>query len=214
MVGPLAVIHLSGTDALHCMISSLLEIIVSYILPFGCRCYYFRHGDKSGPCDSLQRLKLRNHVFYFIQLTFKQPPAASATILQSSYHTIRLKTKETNSLLFKCQNPPLSSVILCYLEAETRGDLTRVQAQEMSSSNARALPQAQEGSCLCSHFKSKDFGTSLMVQWLRLCTSSEGGPGLILGQGTRPHMLQLTILAQPNKLINQRKRKVANSNVR
>ena len=118
MVDPLAVIHLSGIDALNFMISSLLEIIVSYILPFGCRCYYFRHGDKSGPCHSLQRLKLRNHVFYFIQLTFKQPPVASATILQSSYHTIQLKTKETNSLLFKCQNPPLSSIILCYLEAE------------------------------------------------------------------------------------------------
>ena len=53
MVDPLAVIHLSGIDALNFMISSLLEIIVSYILPFGCRCYYFRHGDKSGPCHSL-----------------------------------------------------------------------------------------------------------------------------------------------------------------
>ena len=199
MVGPLAAIHLSGIDALNFMISSLLEIIVSYIFPFGCCCYYFRHGDKSGPCHSPQKLKLRNHSFYFIQLTFKQPPVASGTILQSSYHTIRLKTKETNSLLFKCQNPPLSSIISFVIQKQRgRGDLTLVQAQEVSCSIARALPQSQDGSCLCSHFKSKDFGTSLMVQWLRFCAPNEGGPGLILGQGTRSHMRQLKILVQPN----------------
>ena len=33
--------------------------------------------------------------------------------------------------------------------------------------------------------------TFLMVQWLRLCAPSTGGPGLIPGQGTRPHMVQL-----------------------
>ena len=35
------------------------------------------------------------------------------------------------------------------------------------------------------------WGTSLVVQWLRLSTPSAGGPGLIPGQGTRPHMPQL-----------------------
>ena len=35
--------------------------------------------------------------------------------------------------------------------------------------------------------------TSLAVQWLRLHTPSSGGPGLIPGQGTRSHMLQLKI---------------------
>ena len=30
-----------------------------------------------------------------------------------------------------------------------------------------------------------------MVQWLRLSTPNSGGPGLIPGQGTRFHMLQL-----------------------
>ena len=34
-------------------------------------------------------------------------------------------------------------------------------------------------------------GTSLVVQWLRLCTSNAGGPGSIPGQGTRSYMLQL-----------------------
>ena len=30
-----------------------------------------------------------------------------------------------------------------------------------------------------------------MVQWLRLCAPNAGSPGLISGQGTRSHMLQL-----------------------
>ncbi|TEA23709.1 hypothetical protein DBR06_SOUSAS3810056, partial [Sousa chinensis] len=34
----------------------------------------------------------------------------------------------------------------------------------------------------------KMFGTSLVVQWLRLCTPSAGGPGLNPGQGTRSLM--------------------------
>ena len=36
-------------------------------------------------------------------------------------------------------------------------------------------------------------GTSLVVQWLRLCAPNAGGPGLIPGQGTRSHMLQLRV---------------------
>ena len=34
----------------------------------------------------------------------------------------------------------------------------------------------------------KGYGTSLMVQWVRLCTPNAGGPGLIPGRGTRSHM--------------------------
>ena len=34
-------------------------------------------------------------------------------------------------------------------------------------------------------------GTSLVIQWLRLHAPSVGGPGSILGQGTRSHVLQL-----------------------
>ena len=36
-------------------------------------------------------------------------------------------------------------------------------------------------------------GTSLVVQWLRLCTPNIGGPGLIPSQETRSRMLQLRI---------------------
>ena len=35
------------------------------------------------------------------------------------------------------------------------------------------------------------WGTSLVVQWLRLHAANAGGLGLIPGQGTRSHMLQL-----------------------
>ena len=34
-----------------------------------------------------------------------------------------------------------------------------------------------------------------VVQWLTLHTVNAGGPGLIPGQGTRPHMLQLRLSA-------------------
>ena len=34
-------------------------------------------------------------------------------------------------------------------------------------------------------------GTSLVVQWLRLCALNAGGPGSIPGQGTRSCMSQL-----------------------
>ena len=33
--------------------------------------------------------------------------------------------------------------------------------------------------------RNKNLGTSLAVQWLRLCTSNSGGTGLIRGQGTK-----------------------------
>ena len=36
-------------------------------------------------------------------------------------------------------------------------------------------------------------GTSLVVQWLRLCAPNAGGPGLIPGQGTKYCMPQLKI---------------------
>ena len=32
------------------------------------------------------------------------------------------------------------------------------------------------------------FGTSLVVQWLRLCAPNAGARGLIPGQGTRSHI--------------------------
>ena len=41
-----------------------------------------------------------------------------------------------------------------------------------------------------SHLKSTRTGTSLVVQWLRLCASNAEGVGLIPGQGTKiPHAM-------------------------
>ena len=41
-------------------------------------------------------------------------------------------------------------------------------------------------------FKNSVPDTSLVFQWLRPCTPNAGGPGSIPGQGTRPHMPQLS----------------------
>ena len=43
------------------------------------------------------------------------------------------------------------------------------------------------------HLTSQQLGTSLVVQWLRLCTPNAGGPGSIPGGGTRSYMLQLRV---------------------
>ena len=46
--------------------------------------------------------------------------------------------------------------------------------------------------------KKKNPAASLVVQWLRLCTSNAESPGSCPGQGTRSHMLQLDLI-QTNK---------------
>ena len=43
-------------------------------------------------------------------------------------------------------------------------------------------------------------GTSLVIQWLRLHAPSVGGPGSILGQGTRSHVPQLKIMPTATKM--------------
>ena len=45
-------------------------------------------------------------------------------------------------------------------------------------------------------------GTSLMVQWLRLCALNVGGLGSIPGQATRSHMLQLTVRMPKQKILD------------
>ena len=44
-------------------------------------------------------------------------------------------------------------------------------------------------------------GTSLLVQWLRLCPPKAGVPGSIPSQGTKSHMLQLKIPSATTKEI-------------
>ena len=52
--------------------------------------------------------------------------------------------------------------------------------------------------CVC-------FGTSLVVQWVRLCTPNSGGPGSIPGQGTRSRMLLLSLRAPTKTLCSLNK---------
>ena len=47
-------------------------------------------------------------------------------------------------------------------------------------------------------------GTSLMVQWLRLCAPNAGGPDLIPGQGMRSHMPQLWVSMLQSSQISKR----------
>ena len=42
--------------------------------------------------------------------------------------------------------------------------------------------------------KELENGTSLVVQWLRLCVPSAGNPGWMPGQGIRSHKPQLRVL--------------------
>ena len=49
------------------------------------------------------------------------------------------------------------------------------------------------------HLEDQEIGTSLAVQWLRLCASNARGPGVIPGWGTRSHMPQLRVCMQQLK---------------
>ena len=49
-------------------------------------------------------------------------------------------------------------------------------------------------------YKRRSQGTSLVIQWLRFHTSDAGDLGLIPGQGTRSHMLQLRVCMPPLKI--------------
>ena len=71
--------------------------------------------------------------------------------------------------------------------------------QRKGLSNRLAIPRHSiltVSSVLTVNFIS---GTSLVVQWLRCHASNAEDPGLILGQGTRSHMLQLRVHMQQLK---------------
>ena len=51
-------------------------------------------------------------------------------------------------------------------------------------------------------FKINFVGTSLVVQWLRLCAPNAGGLGLIPGQGTRSYMPQLRVCMLQLKILH------------
>ena len=70
----------------------------------------------------------------------------------------------------------------------------------MWAGSRRSMKQVNSGRAggsawviLCQTARNKRLGTSLAVQWLRLCTPSARGPGSIPGQGTRSRRPQLTV---------------------
>ena len=52
------------------------------------------------------------------------------------------------------------------------------------------------------HIRKQRHGTSLMVQWLRLCVPNAEGLGSIPGQGTRSHMTQLRVCMSQLKILS------------
>ena len=68
---------------------------------------------------------------------------------------------------------------------------TAVHGVTKSRTQLKRLSRISIFSVLSTTFKEGTIGTSLLVLWLRLSAPNAGGPGLIPGQGTRSHMLQL-----------------------
>ena len=77
---------------------------------------------------------------------------------------------------------------MCLLEALYSVDGTG--HGKRSGDGMARLPSPHSGAEF-PELKNSKFGTSLLVQWLRLHTPNVGSLGSIPGQGTRPHMLQL-----------------------
>ena len=89
----------------------------------------------------------------------------------------------------------------------------------------KATPRRQKvvSGCLGMEVRtgnSCQWGTFLVVQWLRLCAPNAGGLGLIPGQGTRSHMLLLIVCMPELKILHaatershvrQRRSKVLNA---
>ena len=56
------------------------------------------------------------------------------------------------------------------------------------------------GCLMPAKLQNDNWGTSLVVRWLRFCTFNAGGPGLIPGWGIRPHVLQIKVCMQQGRL--------------
>ena len=55
--------------------------------------------------------------------------------------------------------------------------------------------------CFFFFKKNPVLGTSLLVQWLRLCAPNAGGPGLIPSQGTKIPQAETQILCSATKTL-------------
>ena len=81
--------------------------------------------------------------------------------------------------------------------------LTRFIARPTNSSLLKGYtprPRTVHTAIWTAGIKTYTEGASLVVQWLRLHASNDGGPSLIPGQGTRSYMLQLKIQLATTKM--------------
>ena len=56
------------------------------------------------------------------------------------------------------------------------------------------------GCLMTAKLQNDNWGTSLVIPWLRFCTFNAGGPGLIPGWGIRSHMLQIKVRMRQGRL--------------
>ena len=88
----------------------------------------------------------------------------------------------------------MGSVALWLVASSQTRDWTHVPckgpmgAVPVHAFTAQALNDGEQMALTSRNVK---LGTSLVVQWLRLCIHNAGGPGSSPGQGNRSHMLQL-----------------------
>ena len=80
------------------------------------------------------------------------------------------------------------------------GPKTQTDCQDLST----LLVQTDEASSHYIHLPGQKTtsAASLVVHWLRFQAPSVGDPGLIPGQGTRPHMPQLRVRMRPLKILH------------
>ena len=72
------------------------------------------------------------------------------------------------------------------------GERPGTEPYETSSLQPLAMPVCPKKTTLNSGFENS-IGTSLVVQWLGLCTPNAGGPGWNIGQGAGCHTQQLRV---------------------
>ena len=116
------------------------------------------------------------------------PLRLKALVTGGSLPVRRLEKESREATSSTCCNTaePLGNLVL-------NRSASRICQKQESSESCGITVQV---SCSSSQREAKRYllGTSLVVQWLRLCAPNAGGQGLIPGQGTRSHVSQLKIL--------------------